>query len=76
MKKHDNAHYTINVYVNGDNNEFNVCEKHSHHHGTAYWIVLSVILGTVLIAAVLLVAHFCPDLTADFVRAIISMFGR
>ena len=72
MKKRDKTHLTINFYVNGDNNEFNLSEKHSHHHGTAFWIVF----GTVLIAAVLLVAHFCPDLTADFVYALISFMGR
>lgn len=72
MRRADKTHYTINVYVNGDKNEFNYCEKHSHHHGAAFWIVLV----TVLIAAVLLVAHFCPDLTADFVSALISFMGR
>lgn len=77
MKKHDKAYnITINYFVNnGDNCKYDFREKHSHHHGTALRIILWIVLGIVLIAAVLLVAHYCPKLTADFVRAIISRLG-
>lgn len=60
MKKHNKAYnITINYFVNnGDNCKYDLRENHSHHHGTALRIVLWIVLGIVLIAAVLLVAHY------------------
>lgn len=68
MKKSD-----INFVGNFENANINVNlgEKHSRLRTVAV-LVAAV---SVITASVLIVAHFCPNDIADYVRILISMFG-
>lgn len=67
MKKADKP-YVINI--TGDNNKVYVGGRISHQ------IAITVALFGLLVIAVLIVAHCCPEYLGDFVRAILHQVSN
>ena len=74
MKLADNI--TVIINVNGNNDNVNFGKKASSNQSKlSVKIILAIIAGVLVIAAVLTVAHICPDKLAGFVRVLISLIG-
>lgn len=72
MKLADN----ITVIINGNNNNVEIGKKSSSSQSKLSVVgIIAIIVAILVSAAVLTVAHICPEKLADFVRVLISLIG-